>query len=201
MKTLVLSTSSNLNKHLQDSLGGMAPLTFFETAESLLAAAHRDAFVIVHLSSVEKESEALRETLGSDPGFRLGIATDRPSLTEFLNLSNRPLQAYFHSYMSKVHYLQLYQMVLQGMSWFHPDTLNQVIGLARKHGTEANDSQLLGKLSKREQEVALLVREGMSNSAIAERCGISERTVKAHLGHIFRKLEIPDRLSLALALR
>lgn len=54
------------------------------------------------------------------------------------------------------------------------------------------------RLSEREREVARLVANGASNKEIADRLAITERTVKAHLGAIFEKLEVRDRLQLSL---
>jgi len=53
-------------------------------------------------------------------------------------------------------------------------------------------------LTPRERQIALLVGEGACNKEIASRLDISERTVKAHLTAIFRKLQISDRLRLGL---
>ena len=53
-------------------------------------------------------------------------------------------------------------------------------------------------LSEREQEVARRVAQGASNKEIAAQLDISERTVKAHLGAIFEKLGVRDRLQLLL---
>jgi len=53
-------------------------------------------------------------------------------------------------------------------------------------------------LTQREQEIAALIAKGGTNKQIARQLAISERTVKAHLTEIFRKLGIADRLKLAL---
>jgi DNA-binding NarL/FixJ family response regulator len=53
-------------------------------------------------------------------------------------------------------------------------------------------------LTEREQEISVHVGSGESNKQIARRLDITERTVKAHLTEIFRKLGITDRLRLAL---
>ncbi|QKJ19351.1 response regulator transcription factor [Microbacterium hominis] len=54
------------------------------------------------------------------------------------------------------------------------------------------------RLSAREREVLLLAAEGMANKQIARRLGITERTVKAHLGNVYRQLDVADRTSAAL---
>jgi DNA-binding NarL/FixJ family response regulator len=56
----------------------------------------------------------------------------------------------------------------------------------------------LAYLTRREQEIATLIASGGTNKQIAQQLAISERTVKAHLTEIFRKLGIADRLKLAL---
>jgi DNA-binding NarL/FixJ family response regulator len=53
-------------------------------------------------------------------------------------------------------------------------------------------------LSEREVEVLRLVAEGLANKQIGHRLGISERTVKVHLGSVFRRLGVADRTSAAL---
>lgn len=51
----------------------------------------------------------------------------------------------------------------------------------------------LKELSDREIEVLQAVAEGKSNREIADHLTISEKTVRAHLRSIFRKLEVGDR--------
>ncbi|GAB7004356.1 response regulator transcription factor [Nocardioides sp. AN3] len=53
-------------------------------------------------------------------------------------------------------------------------------------------------LSGREREVLGLVAQGLANKQIALRLGISERTVKVHLGNVFRRIGVADRTSAAL---
>ena len=53
-------------------------------------------------------------------------------------------------------------------------------------------------LSPREEEVLRLVAQGLANKQIARALGITERTVKAHLGRVFREIGVLDRTSAAL---
>ncbi|TQJ31311.1 response regulator transcription factor [Microbacterium sp. SLBN-146] len=54
------------------------------------------------------------------------------------------------------------------------------------------------QLSAREREVLELVAQGLANKQIASLLGISERTVKAHLGNVFREIGVADRTSAAM---
>ncbi|HET6908120.1 MAG TPA: response regulator transcription factor [Mycobacteriales bacterium] len=53
-------------------------------------------------------------------------------------------------------------------------------------------------LSPRERDVLALVGAGLPNKTIAVRLGISEKTVKAHLGRIFARIGVSDRTAAAL---
>jgi len=53
------------------------------------------------------------------------------------------------------------------------------------------------RLSPREQEIVQLIVGGLSNLEAANRLGITEATVKAHLTHIFQKLALRGRAQLA----
>lgn len=50
----------------------------------------------------------------------------------------------------------------------------------------------LAVLTEREREVLALIAEGLSNRAIAERLFVTDRTVEAHIGQIFGKLELSE---------
>ncbi len=58
---------------------------------------------------------------------------------------------------------------------------------------QADDSTAFASLSRRERETLSLLAEGLSNSQIAERLGISEKTVRNHLSHLFDKLGVWSR--------
>jgi DNA-binding NarL/FixJ family response regulator len=53
-------------------------------------------------------------------------------------------------------------------------------------------------LSERERQVLRLVAKGMANKQIGRALGISEHTVKVHLGNVFRHIGVGDRTSAAM---
>ena len=67
-------------------------------------------------------------------------------------------------------------------------------------GGRTQPDSRLALLTPREREIARLVGSGATNRDIAERLGVGEGTVKAHLTAIFRKLGFTDRLQLGLYL-
>ena len=61
----------------------------------------------------------------------------------------------------------------------------------------ANAATLWANLTPRERDLVPLICEGLDNKSIAQRLGISERTVHNHLLSIFKKLTVESRLALA----
>jgi LuxR family transcriptional regulator, maltose regulon positive regulatory protein len=56
-----------------------------------------------------------------------------------------------------------------------------------------NSDSTTDRLTGREREVLRSVKLGRTSRHTAERLGISERTVKFHMGNIFRKLKAGNR--------
>ena len=65
----------------------------------------------------------------------------------------------------------------------------------RSEGTQAGARP--GRLTRREQDVAVLVARGLSNSQIAAELVISARTVETHVQHIMDKLGVSTRAQIA----
>jgi two-component system, NarL family, nitrate/nitrite response regulator NarL len=68
---------------------------------------------------------------------------------------------------------------------------------ARGQRSAAIKANLLTELTDREREIMRLVAEGLSNKEIGRRLRIADGTIKQHLHHIYRKLEIHNRTVLA----
>lgn len=77
-----------------------------------------------------------------------------------------------------------------------PDILSpELVAVLRTLVQEASDRMLRpdGGLSDREREVLVCVGEGKTNAAIATKLSIAPTTVRTHLEHIYRKLDVHSR--------
>lgn len=59
-------------------------------------------------------------------------------------------------------------------------------------------SSVLATLHPREEQILALVAQGMSNRAIGERLGLSEKTIKHYMTNILQKLRVKSRVEAAL---
>jgi two-component system nitrate/nitrite response regulator NarP len=84
--------------------------------------------------------------------------------------------------------------VLRGETQIDGGTMERALRYSLARGQEASPEGSV--LTNREREIVTLIREGLRNRAIAERCGVSEGTVKVHLHSIFRKLGVQSRAEL-----
>jgi NarL family two-component system response regulator LiaR len=69
---------------------------------------------------------------------------------------------------------------------------------ARLVETLAGGDEPLDRLTPREREVLVLIGRGFPNKRIARELALSEKTVKAHVGHVFAKLGVGDRTQAAV---
>ena len=60
-------------------------------------------------------------------------------------------------------------------------------------GARSGDESVFASLSSRERQVLALITEGLSNTDIAERLAISEKTVRNHTSNVFDKLGVWSR--------
>ena len=76
--------------------------------------------------------------------------------------------------------------------------MNYIIKNITVESEKQIDQKKLSILSSKELEVAKLVAKGDSNKDIAQQLDIQLVTVKKHIGNIFTKLKVKDRVSLAI---
>lgn len=86
-------------------------------------------------------------------------------------------------------------VVISGNTYIQPSLLP---ALNESMEDYALDKEKIECLTKRELDVLRLISEGCSNKKISDELSISERTVKNHISHIFRKINVEDRTQAAV---
>jgi len=127
--------------------------------------------------------------------------TSIPTFPETLLLLQRGIRGYGNRQMRQDNLGQAVENVKAGQIWLPPSIIAQLISTVGTANTDQLNSSILDALTKREQEVARYVAEGMSNKEMAEKMYVSLRTVKAHLGSIYDKTGVRNRLELGLNLK
>jgi len=155
--------------------------------------------ILVHAASFNDELAAWLSSI-SEMGVIVGIAADNPKVEDLLAYTELGVRGFFNSYMAKPHYDQLLRLLANGQSWFPPALMAETFTLARSAIQQPVVKDPLEGLTKREKEVALAVADGLSNKLVASNCNMAERTVKTHLTQIFKKLQLKDRVALAIHL-
>ena len=135
--------------------------------------------------------------LASLTGRRYFVLSDIPN--EAINLVRLGAVGYANAYISQARLREAVRNVLAGRAWLGQKVIQRLIlGNAGIGEVKRLQPPSGSDLSEREWEVALLVGKGRSNLEIAAELNISERTVKAHIGSIFKKTGTESRLQLAL---
>ncbi len=77
------------------------------------------------------------------------------------------------------------------------DRVEEALAASRKAAASAGVQARLATLSAREREVLDLILAGMMNKFVADKLGISMRTVEVHRAHIFDKMQVKTAVELA----
>ncbi|MCR6631576.1 MAG: response regulator transcription factor [Magnetospirillum sp.] len=119
----------------------------------------------------------------------LSAMADREHVLEAIRLG---ADGFIPKHLSGAAMVSALQLVLSGER-FIPAML---VGVGYEPGfpSEHTASELIGRLTPRERDILRLLREGFPNKLIANHLDVSEVTVKSHLGNVFRKLGVQNRL-------
>jgi len=95
------------------------------------------------------------------------------------------------------------ELVAAGEGILSPAVARQLIAHVAAGGGDAGArraaaSRLLETLTEREREVARAIGEGKTNAEIATELYVGVATVKAHVTHLLSKLEVQNRVQIAL---
>jgi len=138
---------------------------------------------------------------------RIVVMSDRPHGSVGVAYLVAGAYGYINTFSSMDRIEQVIETVSAGNVWVGQKVIQALIaGIASRDQEGESDREIQGNsglsgLTGREVEIAECVLDGMSNKDIANKLGITERTVKAHLNSIYGKTGVKGRLQLALKLK
>jgi two-component system nitrate/nitrite response regulator NarL len=137
-------------------------------------------------------------------GPKIIVLTGAPDEREGIAVLKAGARGYCHRDIDGALLEKATDVVLKGEIWVGrkliPHLLEELTVLTeqRRRDTPNKADERLGRVTPRERQIVDLLSAGASNKEIAKRLSVTERTVKAHLTAIFRKLGLSGRLQLAL---
>jgi two-component system nitrate/nitrite response regulator NarL len=148
--------------------------------------------------------EGVRSVHRLCPSTKIIFITSNPSENEAISALKAGAVGYCTGDIDPTLTRKAVEMVQKGEIWVARNIVrrlvDEVISLSERKAKvypAKLDDQLNG-LTTREREVVQSIIVGGTNKEIANRLNIAEKTVKGHLTSIFRKLNLSDRLGLAL---
>ncbi len=129
----------------------------------------------------------------------LTTSDDQPGSSETLKRETErtvPKQAAMETLINCIRHVHAEEMCLDQRTT--TAVIHQFVAPADTSGPKASLCQDASQLSSKEREIVALVTQGYKNPDIAEKLAIAEQTVKNHLHDIYEKLNVTDRLELAL---
>jgi len=132
------------------------------------------------------------------------VLSDRPTDDEALAAFSAGARGYCNTHAATQVLIQVAGVVLGGGLWIGESLMQRLVGATSRMQTNTDvtvspiERAWAEHLTEREKEVAVTLATGASNKEIARLLGITERTVKAHVGAILEKVHVRDRLQLSL---
>lgn len=143
----------------------------------------------------------LRRVYGNLPCI---VLSDLPDDDQALACFAAAAKGYCNTHAAPAFLRQVAEVIGQGGLWIGESLMSRLVQATSRiepnAPVEPSDSWA-SSLTRREQEVARAIAEGGSNKEIARRLGITERTVKLHVGAVLEKLGVRDRLQVALIVK
>lgn len=168
-----------------------------------IAVEGKPQLILCHQCFFEADDNNLLSELARQcPDSRIMILGPPRPMTIQIAALKQGARGYFNEELplDKLH--NALQLILHGEVWVERHVISGLIDELTQHPEiSEQQQQALETLSPKEMEVAKLVSHGATNKMIARQMDITERTVKAHLTTIFQKMQLPDRLSLAIFFR
>lgn len=177
------------------------------TSEQILAGGRANRPTVALISTTLQDGSlsgfsAVRELRAQSPEIRAILLLDSAQSGLVIDAFRSGAKGIFCREDSLTSLCRCIEAVHAGQIWANSTQLESVLDafarVAPPRLVEANGKM---PLSKREQEVAQLVSEGLSNREIAKQLSLSEHTIKNYLFHIFEKLGMSSRVELVLYAR
>jgi len=157
-----------------------------------------NTLIILNYSACEKSCEDILKKLILKAN-RVLVLHRVPDLDTAKRLLRVGARGYGNA-MMRTHFISsAVETIKDGMVWLYPEFTSQLI--MQIPSKEKDISTELEKLTQRERDVALLLKEGDTYKTIAQKLDITPRTIKAHAASIYTKLDVKDRIGLALLLK
>jgi two-component system, NarL family, nitrate/nitrite response regulator NarL len=181
--------------------------SFYGTMDELLMAAEHTQpdLILCHqclMGDGDNPFSVLEAMMSAAPDSKILIyGPKQPINVQIMALKNGA-RGYFDSSLPISKLDDALQGALHGEVWVERHVIPGLID-ELSHAPEMTQQQreTVDSLTPKELEVAKFVSHGATNKMIASDMAITERTVKAHLTTIFHKMDISDRLSLAIFFR
>lgn len=148
--------------------------------------------------TVAQQIAAVRKYFASQA---LVVLSDMPNDLEALAVFASSARGYCNTHAGDEVLSKVAGVVSQGGLWIGESIMKRLLSAPMPKAALTTNTMWASSLTEREFEVAKAVALGASNKEIATQLGITERTIKAHVGAVLEKLQVRDRLQLALLVK
>jgi len=142
--------------------------------------------------------DAIRSLHASHPGLPVLVLTMQADDESVFTALRAGARGYLIKGADGAELVRAIQTVAAGDAVYGAAVANRIVAMLTG-SPQATDK--FPELTDREREVLDLMADGLRNHAIAERLGLSEKTVRNHVSNVLVKLQVSDRTAAAIKAR
>lgn len=143
---------------------------------------------------------ALQTIMDNNPKVKVLMLTVSADETDVLSALRMGAKGYVLKGVSGPELIQALRSVYLDGQYISP-SLGAKLLLDVGRGKSITKGSVFEDLSSRQDEILLLVGQGLSNKEIGAKLHLSDRTIKHHMTNVFQKLGVRNRLEAALLVR
>jgi len=193
MNIIIHSDDIELSNHWEKALKEVTLLDSIADLSNV-----ENSIIILNVSSCTPNCIELIKELKINKN-RVLVLQRVPNLTTAKEFLRSGADGYGNALL-RTHFLSYAIFTIEnGMIWLHPELTSEMI--IELPSSSKNENEILTTLTKREKEVALLLKDALTYKEVSYKLDITVRTVKAHASKIYTKLNVKDRLALAILLK
>jgi DNA-binding NarL/FixJ family response regulator len=142
--------------------------------------------------------DVVREMTGT--GTRVLLLGEAGAVSDLLEVLRAGARGYVHAAVSSQRLIECVRAVARGETVLDADVTGELLHRLDDVVRSQDDGEPRGHgpLTARQQGVAELVAQGLTNAEIADRLQLSRATVKGHITVALRRLGLRDRTQLAI---
>lgn len=154
--------------------------------------------ILMDISMPGGGMNAARDILAEQPGLKVALLTVSEAISDLVEALQLGVRGYILKGVGSRSLAEILHRIAGGEIYVAPVLSARLVADLESRIAKDSGSNLLHRLTRREDQILRLVGNGLSNKEVAMRLSLHEKTVKHHMTKVFAKLGVRNRTEAAM---